>query len=565
MKVTNKREISKTHLPATNQGRGNLNEEGVRKMKTRQAIEHVTAATMTDKMMHRWAYGSAPTRRGGPGNGGLPKHLPARWLLAGALVVVAVIALTCDGQQAKAQAPVPALTVNQPDDAGDGVCDSTCTLRDAVLAANASAGADIINFAPTLTYVTLDGEIRIAGSGGALSIKGNGAKLLIIDGGTNNNRIFFLDAANVTITDLTLTGGEGGGTFLGPGIGNPGGAIAGYASTLLLDRVDVTGNEGSADGGAINIEDGHLRISNSTLSYNVAPSCGAISVSGPGSTLQVVNSTISANWATSGVGVGGGICTSVSATFRNVTMTGNRANRGGGIFQTDNTLSLANTIVAGNTADVSFPEIFVQGGTLNSAGFNLIGDSPGDAANTSLPITYQLTDLRDTPPMLFPLVDNGGPTMTHAIQPGSPVINAGSQTFAVDLNGLPLQTDQRGNGFPRVVANEVDMGAFEVQPLPPPPTLDMFTSFVVNSANDPGDGVCDANECTLREAITAANGDAGAETITFYSAVFAVSGSYTINLSSALPNLSDITIQGPGANVLTVRRDTGGYYRIFTI
>src|SRR5688572_8769686 len=473
-------------------------------MKTLQAINQVTAVTMTDTMINRGDFGSASTRRGGPGSWGCTEYRPASWLLAVALLVVGVIALTWDGQQASAQSPVPALTVNQPDDAGDGVCDSTCTLRDAVLAANATVGADTIRFESTLTSVTLDGEIRIAGSGGALSIKGNGAKLFIIDGGTNNNRIFFLNAANVTITNVTLTGGNGGGTFFGTGVGDPGGAIAGYASTLLLDRIDVTGNEASADGGAINIEDGHLKISNSTLSYNVAPSCGAISVSGPGSTLQVVNSTISANWATSGVGVGGGICTSVSATFRNVTMTGNRANRGGGIFQTDNTLSLANTIVAGNTADVSFPEIFVQGGTLNSAGFNLIGDSPGDAANTSLPITYQLTDLRDTPPMLFPLVDNGGPTMTHAIQPGSPVINAGSQTFAVDLNGLPLQTDQRGNGFPRVVANEVDMGAFEVQPSPPPPGPDMFTSFVVNSGNDQGDGVCDATECTLREAITAA-------------------------------------------------------------
>src|SRR5688572_25429302 len=535
-------------------------------MKTLQAIDPVRAVTMTDTMINRGDFGSASTRRGGPGSWGCTKYRRARWLLALALVVVGLIALVWDGQQANAQAPVPALTVNQPDDAGDGVCDSTCTLRDAVLAANATAAADSIKFDPTLTYLTLDGEIRIAGSGGALSIKGNGAKLFIIDGGTNNNRIFFLNAANVTITDLTLTGGEGGGTFFGTGVGNPGGAIAGYASTLLLDRVDVTGNEGSADGGAINIEDGHLRISNSTLSANVASSCGAINVSGPSSTLQVVNSTISSNWATSGVGVGGGICTSVSATFRNVTITGNRANRGGGIFQMANTLSLANTIVAGNTADVSFPEIFLQGGTLNSAGFNLIGDSPGDAASTSLPITPQLSDLVDTPPMLSPLSDYGGPTLTHAIQSGSPVINAGSQTFAVDFNGLPLTTDQRGNGFPRVVGNEVDMGAFEVQPSPPPPTPDMFTSFVVNSANDPGDGVCDATGCTLREAITAANEDVGAETITFDTAVFAASGSHTINLSAALPNLSsNVTIQGPGANILTVRRDTGGEYRIFTI
>src|SRR5687767_11933580 len=164
-------------------------------MKTRQAIEQMTAAIMTNTLKSSRARASAPTRRGGPGC----VRRPAVRLLAGALMLVPLIALTWDGLRSNAQAPVPPLTVNQPDDAGDGVCDSTCTLRDAVLAANATPAADVINFAPTLASVTLDGEIRIAG---ALSIKGNGAKLFIIDGGTNNNRIFFLNAANVTITDL---------------------------------------------------------------------------------------------------------------------------------------------------------------------------------------------------------------------------------------------------------------------------------------------------------------------------------------------------------------------------
>jgi CSLREA domain-containing protein len=93
----------------------------------------------------------------------------------------------------------------------------------------------------------------------------------------------------------------------------------------------------------------------------------------------------------------------------------------------------------------------------------------------------------------------------------------------------------------------------------PTPTPDVASSFVVNSTNDPGDGVCDATECTLREAITAANADAGAETVTLR-----VTG--TINLSGALPDLStDMTIQGPGPNALNVRRDTGGDYRIFSV
>src|SRR5215207_6035360 len=525
-------------------------------MKTRQAIEQMTGEVITNTLKGRQARQGSPIRRDGAGGLRRARRRPAVWLLAGALVLVPLFALTWDGQRAKAQAPVPTRTVNQPDDAGDGVCDSTCTLRDAVLAANATPGADTINFDPALTAVTLDGQILIAGVGGALTISGNGAKTFTIDGGPDFNRLFFLNAANVTITDVTLTGGEAGG------------AIAGYACILLLDRVHVTGNAPESDGGGIYLEDGHLRIRNSAISYNFASGCGGINVGGSSSTLQVVNSTISGNWATSGDGAGGGVCTAASAVFRNVTISGNQASHGGGIFQGANTLSLVNTIVSGNTAG-SFPEIFLQGGTVNSAGYNLIGDSAGDAASTSLPIMFQATDILDTPPMLFPLGDYGGPTPTHAVQPGSPLIDAGRQAFAIDLDGLPLQTDQRGSGFPRLVGNGVDMGAFEVQAPPPPPptpTPDTATSFVVNSANDPGTGVCDATECTLREAIAAANGDPGAETITFDPAAFAAPGPHTINLSGALPLLSsDMTIQGPGANVLTVRRDTGGAYRIFTV
>lgn len=67
-------------------------------------------------------------------------------------------------------------------------------------------------------------------------------------------------------------------------------------------------------------------------------------------------------------------------------------------------------------------------------------------------------------------------------------------------------------------------------------------TYTVNSLADPGDGTCDASECTLREAIAAANANTGADTITF-----SVSG--TIDLASSLPDLTDtagVTINGGG-------------------
>jgi hypothetical protein len=59
-------------------------------------------------------------------------------------------------------------------------------------------------------------------------------------------------------------------------------------------------------------------------------------------------------------------------------------------------------------------------------------------------------------PMLGPLQDNGGPTPTMALLPGSPAVDAGDNTGAPDF-------DQRGPGFPRIVGGTIDIGAFEVQ------------------------------------------------------------------------------------------------------
>jgi CSLREA domain-containing protein len=91
-------------------------------------------------------------------------------------------------------------------------------------------------------------------------------------------------------------------------------------------------------------------------------------------------------------------------------------------------------------------------------------------------------------------------------------------------------------------------------------------AFTVNSLADtpdalPTDGLCaDASgACTLRAAIQQANADASADSIGF-----AVNG--TINLTGALPDLlTNMTISGPGAALLTVRRDTGGDYRILSV
>ncbi len=83
----------------------------------------------------------------------------------------------------------------------------------------------------------------------------------------------------------------------------------------------------------------------------------------------------------------------------------------------------------------------------------------------------------------------------------------------------------------------------------------------VTTIGDHDDGTCSASDCTLREAINAANAFSGDKVINFGAGVTG-----TIQLSAALPELrTRISVEGPGADLLTVRRNSGGDYRIFTV
>ena len=96
-------------------------------------------------------------------------------------------------------------------------------------------------------------------------------------------------------------------------------------------------------------------------------------------------------------------------------------------------------------------ENIFNAGTVTSLGYNVSSDDgggvltgPGDQINTD--------------PMLGPLQNNGGPTLTHELLLGSPAINTGDPTFTP-----PPFFDQRGHGFDRVVNGFIDKGSFEVQ------------------------------------------------------------------------------------------------------
>ena len=149
-------------------------------------------------------------------------------------------------------------------------------------------------------------------------------------------------------------------------------------------------------------------------------------------------------------------------------------------------------------------------------------------------------------PGLEPLADNGGPTRTHALTPGSPALNAGDSTVA----GIP-SNDQRGIGFSRT-AGQIDIGAFERQVLP-----------AVDTIVDESDGDFSSGDFSLREAIEQSNNSGFLDTIEFDPALFSSPRTIDLTLGELSITSSELAIIGPGEDLLTIDADASS--RIFFV
>jgi CSLREA domain-containing protein len=234
------------------------------------------------------------------------------------------------------------------------------------------------------------------------------------------------------------------------------------------------------------------------------------------------------------------------STVESSTFFGNSSPTGGGITNLDNTatLSIRSTILQTGTNGVNLANT----GSVVSGGYNLSNDAAGgDASAGPGGLLDETGDIRNTSPNLGPLQNNGGDTLTHALVFPSPAIDHGDD--AILDPPLGLTTDQRGSGFPRRNGPHVDIGAVE-----------SGLNLTVTTTADHDDNACTAADCTLREAIIAAN-EAGGGTISFAPGVTG-----TILLEGVLPVLSsNLDLEGPGPGLLEVRRNGGGDYRVFTI
>ena len=315
---------------------------------------------------------------------------------------------------------------------------ASLTINDCAVTGNnaLTAGAGISN-GGTLTI----NNSRI--SGNALQYQGTGAGILSSGTLIINNSIIHDNFSGKGQTD-------GGGIY--------------SSGTLEITNSTIDGNSvGGPGGGIFNV--GAAIITSSTISGNFSGGGSPGPQFGPGfgggisnyGTLTISNSTISGNSALTinqAPGCGGGIGNSGSLHIANSTISGNSGANGGAICNNAAPLEIANSIL--NAGDVG-QNIFNDGGTITSLGYNLSSDNGGGYLNGP-------GDQTNTDPILGPLHNNGGPTQTHRPYPQSPAIDAGDPNFTP-----PPFYDQRGPGFDRVVNGRIDIGSFEVQEGKPPP------------------------------------------------------------------------------------------------
>ncbi|MEX2142001.1 MAG: HYR domain-containing protein [Pirellulales bacterium] len=374
---------------------------------------------------------------------------------------------------------------------GDGsALDATgaTTLRAAIMEANALAGDDSIQFDPSLAGGTITltlGELPVTGE---LTITGLGEDQIAISGNDVTRVLHVLPGVSLTLEHVTIRKGSAQGDFPN----NLAGGIYNEVGNLTINNSTITENSARSVGGAI-YSSGNLTIQSSTFSSNSAVGGGALYVVSAGSgtgraliskstftlnvapstfgdgaalvnhaEMTVVNTTLSNN---STGGEGGAIWNgNGNLTVTNTTITRNSAGTHGGGIWNGGRLLFGNSVIAANSAPTG-PDGFERGFvSIASMGHNLVGNSDGFGVTATTGDQFGTTSgVLD--PRLGPLANNGGPTRTHALLPGSPAIDAGN-------NAAAQATDQRGVTRPRDGNADgiavVDIGAFEREENTPP-------------------------------------------------------------------------------------------------
>ena len=457
---------------------------------------------------------------------------------------------------------------------GDGLCQTNvvgeCTLRAAIQETNALTGPDTVTLWPgtyTLTLAGADEDAAATGDLdiiGDLTITGAGATVTVLDP-NDLDRALHVVSGSLTLSNLKVQNGTA----------NPGGALK-VDSNAIINRVAFVNNQSpsvSSDGsgGGIYVANsGSAVISESSFSGNLANYGGGAVASSTSAVFTITDSTFDGNFGGFG---GGALYPNGGANIvSNSTFTNNNADTGGAIHSNAASVTVTNSTFVGNSAnnhgaiDSRVGQITVQYSTFYNNSAGRYGDSVGSQSfgaggtlsvgnsilygtsfdncdtidgfvtdlghNLSWPSDNNCPGARADPLLDTSLANNGGPTQTLALLPGSPALNAGNAQTCPD-------TDQRGETRPQGAG--CDIGAYEAK---------IVNIFRVTNTNDSGSG-------SLRQAIlnanTTLNTASGPDQIRF---AIRAEGMQTISLLTELPPLTEaVVIDGytqPGASPNTL-------------
>jgi len=407
-------------------------------------------------------------------------------------------------------APAPAATFNvtKTNDSADGSCDADCSLREAVIAANGAGGADTVLLPAGAYDLTIadasagidedaaaTGDLDIAGGG--LTLQGAGAATTKIDARTLGNRIFhvlrYFSESPIGIRGVTLEGGDSSAQGSSAGGGSSVRVDDSFAGLVVtLDDVVVEKSAGSSavrsvvklvvtdctfaeNGTKIGLElatananqsfssGSATRIERSTFRENDGFAITAVKNENKVHNFELVNSTLSGNNAAGASGTDAAIFSTNHARIWNTTIADGSGYGIAALADAYGTpqLEVQSSILRSNAFGNVMPSGATDGATLPiSRGGNIVSDA---GAGTFT----QPTDQINKNPLLFALADNGGKTLSYALEPTSPAIDAGlnSGTLgscpAFDQRGEIRPQDGDGNG-----SAICDAGAVEIVPEP---------------------------------------------------------------------------------------------------
>ena len=412
-------------------------------------------------------------------------------------------------------------TVTNTSDSGTG------SLRGAI--ASAQNGDTVVFHSGVSGTITLASALTITNS---ITIQGPGATALAISG-NNSVPVFEVSsgtsASPVTLSGLTIEKGYN----LPPYSGYGGGVAVAGGAAVTLTACTLDANTSYYEGGGLYNSTGTVRLTNCTLSGNIAQNGNGGGLDNAGGTATLTGCTLSGNSAVSGDqsfdGYGGGLDNAGgTVTLTACTLSGNSSTNGGGIENDTGAVTLTNCVVSGNSvslgeggglanyATAALTNCTFTANSANNGGadglFNygtltltndiFFGDGGSEIQNHQAAATAAFCDIGET-------IGSGGDGVTDnghninanplfvnapanvAIQNGSPCVGAGTSSGApsTDITGLTRLSPPSIGAFDVTTRGTKHATAITLTPSRNPSVVGQSVTFTAAIAPTSGTGI----------------------------------------------------------------------------